>query len=124
MTATETVPEAVREAWEAAVARWEDPAAHDAVLAAAAQHGSFGWACARYRERGDDPIATERLARLQRAALATMYATRAARPDAEAKPFRATLALLAILVIALGLGLVAVAVLHGHHPPAPTARGR
>ena len=109
------VPEPVRAAWDAAVARWDEPAAHDALLAAAAQHGCFGWACARYRERGDDPVAARQLERLQRAALATMYATAASRPERDAQPMRGPLLLIALLGVALGVGLAVVAVLHGRH---------
>lgn len=109
------VPEPVRAAWDAVVARWDEPAAHDALLAAAAQHRSFGWACARYRERGDDPVAARQLERMSRAALATMYATASVRPEHEAGPMRGPMVLLALLVVALVVGLGIVAVLHGRH---------
>ena len=120
------VPDPVRTAWDAAVARWDEPAAHDALLAAAAQHGSFGWACARYRERAGDPVAARQLERMQRAALATMYASAATRPERDAQPMRGPLVLIALLVVALCVGLAIVAVLHGRHashgqqpPPKP-----
>jgi hypothetical protein len=70
-----TAPEVVTAAWDALAAHWDDQARHDALLGLVAQHGCYAWAAAKYKERGDDPIAQRQLERVRKSALATMFAT-------------------------------------------------
>jgi hypothetical protein len=102
----EPVPEAVTSAWEAAVAAWDDPKRHDAVIALVAKHSCFAWAAARYKERAGDPVADQQLERVRKAATATMLATAAARPETAATPYRNTMMILIALMILIAVGLV------------------
>jgi hypothetical protein len=113
-----SVPDPVQTAWEDAVAHWDDPAKHQTLLGLVAQHNCFAWAAARYKERAGDPIADKQLERLRSSAVATMFASAAARTKEPPQPFRQTLFLLAALLLALVLGLVFVKVLHDspRHP--------
>jgi hypothetical protein len=106
---------AVMAAWENAVTHWHDRAAHDALFERVTATGAYAWAAARYREaararKSDDPVAPHALERMRRAAEATMLGaaktTRAATNTESATPYRSTLALLGILVVAL-IGLLA-----------------
>lgn len=102
--------EALTAAWMHASAGWDEPARHDALLAVATQLNAYAWAAARYRdaarERPDDKIATAQLERLRKATEATLLATATARAANQPKPYRATTAVLAILIIAAIAGLV------------------
>jgi hypothetical protein len=93
-------------AWERAVERWDDPARHDAVIAAVVQHNGFAWAAARYKERAGDAIADRQLDRLRKAATATLFATATVRDDTHATPYRKVMMWFALLVVMLLLGLV------------------
>jgi hypothetical protein len=106
------IPDAVRAAWQGAVDAWDDPARHEAVIAQVAQYSCFAWAAARYKERGDDAIAASQLERLRRAAEATMLATATVRRDSKPSPYRATIALFIVLVLAAIGALVVTMVLH------------
>jgi hypothetical protein len=89
--------------WDAAVARWDDPAAHDAVVAAAAELSCFAWVAARYRERerDGDAVARAQLARIARATEAALtVGVHARRADAPAKtPYRGIQLMIAVLVL-------------------------
>lgn len=102
------IPSALAVAWERTLHSWADSSLHDTVLGLAAKHEQFAWLAARYREiaRRDprDPIPPARLARLQRAALATLCFTP---PPAapERKPYRGAAILLIAAVVAAVVGL-------------------
>ncbi len=98
-------------AWEVVVAKWDDQAAHDKLLAIVAQSSSYKWAATQYRQRAGDPIADAQLERLRKAAIATMFAAASKKPDPPS-PYRATIAALIVLLIMLVLGLVGVKLLH------------
>jgi hypothetical protein len=106
------IPDPVVAAWQAAVDAWDDSARHDAVIAQVAQYSCYAWAAARYKERAGDPVADRQLERLRRAATANMLATATARPDKEPTPYRATLIMFVVLVLAAIGGLVYALVLH------------
>jgi hypothetical protein len=99
-------PDAVVTAWDQAVAHWDDPARHDALLAQVATFSCFAWAAARYRERAGDPVADAALARLRKAATATMLATATVRPDDEKVPYRNAILILIALVILVVVGMM------------------
>ncbi len=103
-------PEPLTAAWTHVSAGWDQPARHDALLAVTTQLNAYAWAAARYRdaarERPDDKIATAQLERLRKATEATLLATATARAANQPKPYRATTAVLAILIIAAIAGLV------------------
>jgi hypothetical protein len=100
------VHEDVTAAWERALEQWNDQARHEALIAAVAQHSCYAWAAARYKERGDDPIAHKQLDRLRRAATANLMATATARSEPSKSPYRKTLVWFGVLVALLVLGLV------------------
>jgi len=108
-----TIPDPVQAAWEDAVAHWDDPAKHTALLGLVAQHNCFAWAAARYKERAGDAIADQQLARVQSSAVAAMF-VQSARKKAEPQPYRQTLILLAALLLMLVLGLVFATILHNN----------
>lgn len=100
------IPEPLRDAWERAIRAWSDPALHDEVLRLVAVHSCYAWAAARYRTRRGDPVAARQLDRLRRAAEATLLASATARPDPAARPYRAAVGVLAVLIVAIGVGLI------------------
>jgi hypothetical protein len=112
-------PEAVSAAWNACEQHWDDTARHDALFALVAQHDCFAYAANRYKTRAGDAIADRQLERIRKAAIAKMMATGSARPDSHQKPFRATLALVVLLLVAAVAGLAYVANMHGAAPPPP-----
>jgi hypothetical protein len=107
-----SVPEPVQTAWDDAVAHWDDPAKHQALLGLVAQHGCFAWAAARYKERAGDPVADQQLERLRSSAVATMFAHGSTRKKEPPQPYRQTLFLFVALLLALAMGMVFVKVLH------------
>jgi len=122
--ARDAVPDALAQAWERAVGSWDETARHDEVLRLAAQHDAYAWAAARYRERlkarADDEVAGEQLDRVRRAAEATLLANAAAaRQKNTPEPYRSTMVLLAILIIAIIAGLVYVTARGSGDPPPP-----
>jgi ribosomal protein L40E len=108
------VPEPVRDAWTRAAAAWHDDAGHDALLRLVAANDAYAWAAGRYRTRGRDPVAVRQLDRLRRAAEATLFAGATARPAAASAPYRATTAVLAMLVIAVAAGFLYMFVVRDH----------
>ena len=99
------VPQILDDAWQRALAAWDDAALHDKLLELAGNHDGYAWLAARYRERtqanAEDAVAKARLEKLQKATLARMMATAAPRPDHEPQAYRATIAMLGILIIAI-----------------------
>ena len=100
------VNEAVSAAWERVVEKWDEPARHEALLGLVVQHSAFAWAAARYKEKGDDPIAVERLDRLRKAATATMMATATKKGEEERSPYTKTMVWLIVMTIMLIIGLL------------------
>lgn len=100
------VPDVLGAAWEQALAAWDDPARHDEVMRLVAQHDAYAWAAARYRTRTGDPIGERGLARVRKAAEATMMASAAMRKDTAPKPYRALTTILIMLIVAAGAGLL------------------
>lgn len=98
-----SVPPRVAAAWDHAVAHWHEPAAHDRVVAIAAELESFAWIATRYRElaRTGDAIAQAQLARVSRATEVALtigaVARRAAAP--EKAPYRGLVLMVAVLVL-------------------------
>lgn len=66
-------------AWEACLAAWDDPAAHDRAASVALTVGEQPWLARRYRaylrDHPDDAVAAARLARVARIAQAAVLAT-------------------------------------------------
>lgn len=114
----------VRAAWARVTDTWPDSARHDAFFALVVQHQCFAWAAQRYKERGDDPIAQEQLARLRRGAMATMMAAAATRTTKEKQPYRSTMIVLLVLLAAMLLGMVVTKALHDNTPPPATKPAR
>jgi hypothetical protein len=116
----EAVPDALGAAWEATLAQWSDPAAHEEVMRLVAQHDAFAWAANRYRTKAGDPIADKQLERIRKSAEITMMSSAFARPKDPAKnPYRATVAMLVTLVLLIAAGLVyAMFSRRGNEPPA------
>jgi len=115
-------PDPVVAAWDQAVANWDDPARHDALLAQVATFSCFAWAAARYRERAGDPVADKALERLRKAATATMLATATVRKDEEKVPYRNAILILIALVILIAVGMI-YAKARDHAPRAEEAEG-
>jgi hypothetical protein len=118
------IPEPVLDAWQRAEASWDDPAHHDALFRAAAQHNCFAWAAGRYKTRAGDPIASVRLAKLRRAAEAALLATATVRPSADNRHLRSIFILVASLALAVALALVLAYVIRGKHHAADASDGR
>jgi hypothetical protein len=116
------IPEAVEAAWRACEDRWDDAAAHDAFFALASQHGCYAWAAGRYRARAGDATADRMLDKIRRAATATMLATASKREPARGAPYRMTVVLMIVLMLAAIGGIVYVANLR--HGASPTAESR
>lgn len=102
---TAVSPELVA-AWDATLAAWDDRARHDALIGLVARHDAYAWAAARYRTRGDDPIAARELARIRKATEVTLLVGAAARPDDARKPYRALIAVLLLMLVAIVGGLL------------------
>ena len=114
--------ETLQAAWDACVAAWDEQKRHDALIQLVAANGTYAWAAGRYRtittERPDDAIAKRQLDRLSRAAMATMFASATPRRDTEPKPYRATMAILAMMIVAVVAGLLYAMVSSGKPAPA------
>ena len=121
----DAVPDALALAWSNAIKRWEDSARHDELLRLVGQHDSYAWAAARYREQlratPGDPIATAQLDRVRRAAEVTLMANAATRQAKQPAPYRATFAILGILILMIIAGLVYAMARDDDDTPAPTS---
>ncbi len=88
--------------WERAAAAWDDPAAHDKLLAVATELGVLPSLARRYRGRAGDPVAEKRLAQI--AALVEAAARMQVRSEASPRAARglwiAGYAVAAVLVAA------------------------
>lgn len=99
-------PEPITTAWDDLLQHWDDQARHDVLVGLVAQHDCYAWAAARYKERGDDPIAVRQLERVRKAALATMFAKASRKPEQGNVPFKGSLLVLVIVAILTGVGLI------------------
>lgn len=97
------VADALKLQWDKTVAAWSDQAHHDELLRLVTQHDAYAWAAARYRdaqeERSDDAIAGQQIERLRRAAEVTLLSTATPKPEAATSSYRATRAVLAVLIV-------------------------
>jgi hypothetical protein len=120
------IPEPVLAAWQRALDAWDDPARHDALFGAVAQHNCFAWAAARYKQKADDPIAAARLVKLRRASEAALLATAMARPTERQDRIRSTFRLFAIAMVVLVVFLLvsAYVTVRGTHRGADDSNGR
>ncbi len=96
----------LNDAWQRALSAWDDATQHDKLLELAGNHDSYAWLAARYRERiaanpDQGAVAKVRLERLQKVIVARLMMSAAHRPDHEARPYRATIAMLGVLILAL-----------------------
>ncbi|MBA3822048.1 MAG: hypothetical protein H0X17_24395 [Deltaproteobacteria bacterium] len=105
-----SIPDALTAAWTRTQAQWTDPTAHDEVLRLVTQHDAYAWAAGQYREaaqtRPADPVAQQQLDRVRRAAEVTLLTTATTRQSAAQTPYRATIAVLGLLVIAAIAALI------------------
>ncbi len=97
-------PPSVAAAWSRVVDAWQDDALHDALFTDIARTGSYAWAARVYSERKGDPIADRQLAKIVRAAEATMRATATQLPEKTSPRYQ--LAVLVVLAIAALIGLL------------------
>jgi hypothetical protein len=105
-----TPPESVTAAWAACEEHWDDAARHDAFFALAAQYDCFAYAASKYKPRAGDAAADRALDRIRKAAVAKMMASSTAHVDPhKSKPYRATLALIVLMLVAALAGLAYVA---------------
>lgn len=123
------VDAAVTEAWDAAVADWDNPARHDALLTLAAKHEAYGWTAkqyqARLKENAEDEVAQRQITRLRKAAELTLYATAAQREVKTKTPYKATISMFMIMVFLIIAALLVAFVLRGNkmkqrRPSAPS----
>ena len=114
--------DALAQAWQAATEHWDDDARHDEVLRLAHQHDAYAWAAARYRERAkqfpNDTSAKDHLGLVARAAETALVASALTRKDTSPSPYRNTMAILGLMIIAIIAGLVYV-VARGDEPAKP-----
>lgn len=109
------IPDVLTAAWDRAAEAWDDPARHDEVIRLVSQHDAFTWAAARYRTRAGDPIGDRQLARIRKAAEATLYASATMRKDNAPKPYRALVSVLIMLIVAAIAGLLFVMVMRDNN---------
>ncbi len=110
----------VEAAWTACEEAWGEPKRHDAFFALAAQHDCFAFAAGKYKARAGDATADAQLERIRKAAVAKMMVTGSARDAQQGRPYRATVALIVLMLVAALGGLAYVASLrHGGRPPPP-----
>jgi len=106
--------------WEACVARWEDPAAHEAFLDFCRRTGEFAFAAARYRaalkERGGrDAVAEDRLRQVRSLAELTFLRPSRRTGDGatqEGSPYKNTVLILTVGLALLGAGFIYLLLTH------------
>ena len=97
---------------------------HEELFKLAITDNCLAWVAARYRERGDDPIAKEQLERLRKAALAAMMVTRAERQAKEKTPYRSSFIVLGCLLVAMLVALFVTKFIHDNGSPPATKAAR
>jgi hypothetical protein len=110
------IDDSVRSAWERVSENFSEPARHEELFKLVVQHNALAWAAARYRERGDDPIAKEQLERLRKAAVASMMVSGGPREPKAKTPYRSSLIVLISLVVAMLIALFVTKSLHDNRP--------
>jgi uncharacterized Zn finger protein (UPF0148 family) len=124
--ARDAVPEALTRAWQHALEGWDEKARHDELLRLVTHHDAYAWAAARYRERlrerAGDAVADRELARVRRAAEAALTVSAATRQAKTREPYRSSMAILALLMLAAIGGLVYAMVRKSEAPPASELR--
>jgi hypothetical protein len=108
----------VQRAWGQVTENWSDVARHDELFALVVKDNCFAWAAARYRERGDDPIAKEQLERLRKAALASMMVSAAKRETKGKTPYVSSVIVLVCLIVAMLIALFVTKSLRDNRPHA------
>lgn len=125
-TLRDDVAEPLTNAWQRAVEAWDERARHDEVLRLVTQHDAYAWAAARYRDRlkdhPGDAVGTEQLERIKRAAEATLVANAAVRDTSTPGPYRNTMLILAIFILAIVGGLIYAMVRGSGKPDMPHRR--
>lgn len=112
-------PEPLVRAWHAAVEKWSDEARHEEVLRLIHANDAYAWGAAKYRSRDGDPIAERYLQRVRKAAEATMLTSATARNVAEKNPYRNTIAMLVIVVLAIAGALLYAYIKSSKPQPTP-----
>lgn len=96
-------------AWQSTLEHWNQPARHDTLLGLAAKHAQLAWLASKYRDatwsNPRDPIATDRLNRVRRAATIMTFSKVAPLEPMTRRPLRGVLTLLVGAAVATGLGL-------------------
>ena len=118
------IDDKVRGAWDRVSESWSDTALHDELFKQVVAHNAFAWGCARYKDKGDDPIAKAQLERLKKAAMAAMFVQQTQRAASEKTPYRASMIVLGCLLIAMLLALVLTKSIHDNTPPPATKPSR
>jgi hypothetical protein len=85
---------------------------HEELFKLAIADNCLAWVAARYRERGDDPIAKVQLERLRKAAIAAMFVSGAQRQAKEKTPYRSSFVVLACLLVAMLIALFVTKFIH------------
>jgi hypothetical protein len=120
------VAEPLTNAWQRAVEGWDERARHDEVLRLVTQHDAYAWAAARYRDRlkeqPGDAVGTEQLERIKRAAEATLVANAAVRDTKTPGPYRNTVLILVVFILAIVAGLIYSMVRGSGKPDMPHRR--
>ena len=107
-SASDCVPAALEKLWREVEAHWSDPELHERFRAQVSLCGAFAFAASRYRSaarrRQSDAISKLQLERLSRMVHAVMAvsAVRAGARERGARPYRAVMVLLAIIVLVGG----------------------
>ena len=131
-----SAPDAVKAAWDALEpptpdarerppeSPWNDAARHDELLRLVHVYDCYAWAAGKYRDvhrlKPDDKMASRQVDRLRKAAEVTMMASATAKADNGPRPYRATVGVLAMLVVAL-VAMLLYAVLFRGSPSPPSA---
>jgi len=106
----DSVPAALKAAWEGVVATWSDEAKHDALFKLVTEYGEYSWAAAKYREqarnRPGDELAAKQQEKLKRALEAQLMVSSSKKDKPGAQPYKSTVTMLGVLVILLIIGMV------------------
>jgi hypothetical protein len=97
--------------WAQVLEAWDQPARHDAVLAAVQRGGHFAWLAARYRQAKDergaaDAMTARGLERLEKVVVTTLVMSGSKRETAATVPYRNTIIVMGLLLLMIAGGLV------------------
>jgi hypothetical protein len=96
----------LEQAWSETVSRWSASAAHDELFRLVHMHDAFLWAARRYREYANDHTGDEMAARQLKKISGYLMVTLLPRERPARNPYRATISILVMMLIALGAGSV------------------